>query len=72
VIDPTGDFAYFGTATFFPGQVVKIDLAGFSRVGALTLEAGEVGLYSAVMDPAGEFAYFGTRTWPGRVVKIGT
>jgi hypothetical protein len=69
VIDPTGQFAYFGTYTS-PGQVVKFDLTTFRRVGAITLEAGEDWLFSAVIDPAGQYAYFGTATSPGRVVKI--
>ncbi len=69
VIDPTGEFAYFGTFTF-PGRVVKIDLATFEVVDVLNLESGEDQLRSAVIDPAGEFAYFGTLTSPGRVVKV--
>ena len=44
--------------------------AGDSRVGALTLDSGEDGLYSAVIDPSGGYAYFGTFTWPGTVVKV--
>lgn len=69
IIDPTGEFVYFGCATS-PGRVVKIRLSDFSRVGALTFEAGENNLYSAVIDAAGAFAYFGCQTSPARVVKI--
>jgi putative cell wall-binding protein len=69
VIDPAGEFAYFGTVTS-PGQVVKIDLDTFTRVDAITLPAGENFLYSAVIDPGGGFAYFGTGTGPAQVVKV--
>jgi len=69
VIDPSGEFAYFGTFTS-PGRVVKVDLATFEVVDVLTLASGENELRSAVIDPSGEFAYFGTLTSPGRVVKI--
>ncbi len=69
VIDPTGEFAYFGTETV-PGRVVKIDLETFERIDAISLEGDEDALSSAVIDPTGEFAYFGTYTVPGRVVKI--
>ena len=76
VIDPAGKFAYFGTQTYdyTPAHVIKIDLATFTRVGTITLEAGETGLSIAAIDPAGGFAYFGTsfgsRTDPARVIKI--
>ncbi|MBI3088306.1 MAG: filamentous hemagglutinin N-terminal domain-containing protein [Candidatus Omnitrophica bacterium] len=69
VIDTTNGFAYFGTGQS-PGKVVKINLATFTRVGALTLNAGENGLTSAVIDPGAGFAYFGTYTSPGIVVKV--
>ena len=70
VIDPAGDFAYFG-ASGSPGRVVKIDLDTFERVGALTLAEGEQYLDAAVIDPAGDFAYFGTGDFTtGKVVKI--
>src|SRR5258708_32801844 len=42
----------------------------FSRVGALTLNAGEFALRSAVIDPAGGFAYFGTFSSPAMMVKV--
>lgn len=64
VIDPDGRYAYFGTDTE-PGIVVKVDLATFKRVGALTLNSMERFVHSAVMDPAGRYAYFGT--WGGIV-----
>ena len=65
-----GKHAYFGTATD-PVQVVKVDLATMSRVGALTLDLGEEEyLFSAVIDSDGKHAYFGTDTSPGRVVKV--
>lgn len=74
VIDPAGRYAYLGTSTP-PGQIVKIDLKTWQRVGTITLsdsegEAGERFLFSAAMDPAGRYAYFGTGDYPGKVVKI--
>jgi hypothetical protein len=68
VADATG-FAYFGAGTL-SGIIVKIRLSDFTRVGALTLDAGEYSPHSAVIDPAGGFAYFGLATSPGKVVKI--
>jgi hypothetical protein len=53
-----------------PAEGTATDLAGFERVGAVTLLLGENQLPSAVMDPAGDYAYFGTATSPGRVTKI--
>lgn len=74
VIDPAGRYAYFGTSTP-PGQIVKVDVQTWQRVGAITLAQGEGDdtegfLFSAVMDPAGHYAYFGTGTYPGKVIKI--
>jgi hypothetical protein len=71
-IDPTGSFAYVGTATS-PGRVVRIDLAAFSRTGALTLPTGESYPCVSVMDADGRFAYLGTDgggTGAGTVVKV--
>lgn len=74
VIDPAGRYAYFGTSTS-PGQIVKVDVQTWQRVGAITLAQGEGDdiesfLFSAVMDPAGHYAYFGTGTYPGKVIKV--
>jgi hypothetical protein len=69
VIDTGKRFAYFGTFTT-PGIVVKINLATFTRVGAITLKTGENVLTSAVIDPGRGLAYFGTNTSPGRVVRV--
>jgi len=69
VVDPSGQYAYFGTYTS-PGKVVKINLSDFTRVSAITLDSGENILHSAVIDPIGQYAYFGTWTWPGIIVKI--
>ncbi len=79
-----GAHAYFGTddtdpGRTDPGRVVKVqmsgatcaqgvDCGGMARVGAVTLEAGEDRLFSAVSD--GTHVYFGTLTSPGRVVKV--
>ncbi len=72
VIDLSGatNYAYFGTDTA-PGQIVKVNLNTFTRVGAATgIVAGEDNFTSAVIDTANQFAYFGTDTAPGKIVKI--
>ena len=46
VIDAAAGFAYFGTDDI-PGRVVKAKLSDFTRVSALTLNAGEDMLTSA-------------------------
>jgi uncharacterized repeat protein (TIGR01451 family) len=69
VIDTSAGFAYFGTWSD-PGKVVKVDLATFTRVGALTLNPGEGYIWSGVIDTSAGFAYFGTNTSPGQVVKV--
>jgi hypothetical protein len=72
VIDTAAGYAYFGTYAW--GSVVKVSLGSGSsaptRVGAVTLNAGEDVLHSAVIDPAAGYAYFGTYTSPGIVVKV--
>ena len=66
-------YAYFGTWTS-PGRVVKVALGAGTdpptRVGAVTLNAGENLLNNAVIDAVADYAYFGTKTMPGRVVKV--
>ncbi len=73
VIDPRGEYAYFGTGTY-PGKIVKVRLSDFTRVRSLT---AEYKLDAAVIDHRGEYAYFGTwRTgwsapyFPPKVVKV--
>ncbi len=75
VVDTTNGYAYFGTGALInPGRVIKVDLgtgdAPPTRVGALTLNAGEYGLTCGVIDTANSYAYFGTDTAPGQVVKV--
>lgn len=41
---------------------MKVRLSDFTRVGALTLEAGDAYVSPAVIDPVAGHAYFGTRT----------
>ena len=54
VIDPAGGFAYFGAGSAGTGgRVVKVRLSDFSRVSALTLNATEDFLFTAVY-PTGE------------------
>lgn len=72
VIDVTKGYAYLGTYTS-PGRVVKVALgdgaAPPSRIGALTLNAGEDNLSCAAIDVTNGYAYFGGATTPGRIVK---
>ena len=66
-----GNYAYFGTYTK-PGQIIKVDLSSFSRVGSLTLSSGEDELTTVVLDASGatHYAYFGCNTYPGKVIKV--
>ena len=54
--------------------MVKVQLGAGNalptRVGALTLLAGESFLKSAILDNINEYVYFGTETAPGIVVKV--
>lgn len=76
VIDEVEGFAYFGTGVptgdpvTHPARIVKVDLATFTLVDTLTLEAGEDRLPAAVIDPANGFAYFGVAASPARVVRV--
>ena len=75
VFDSVNNVALFGTDNnSSPATVVKVAFgtggAGPTRVGAVTLNAGETRLYSAVIDPSSGQALFGTFTSPGIVVKI--
>jgi hypothetical protein len=79
VIDPAGAYAYFATAgpnndpEVSRSRVVKIDLATFQRVGALTFSTGETEVHAAVIDAAGTYAYFAARgagNSPAAVVKV--
>lgn len=69
VMDPAGQYGYFGTNSQ-PGRVVRIDLDTFERVDAVQFSIDERQLRAAVIEPTGEYAYFGTDTSPGRVVKV--
>lgn len=69
VIDRNNGYAYFGTHTS-PGQIIKIDLNNFQRVGAITLKTDEGYLNAAVIDQSRGFAYFGTDTSPAKIIKI--
>lgn len=73
VIDVSRGHAYFVT-TNSPSAVVKVDLgvgsAAPTRIGSVTLNAGESGFTCGVIDPVSGFAYFGASTSPGLIVKI--
>lgn len=73
VIDPVNGFAYFASACSWMyrgcnafGNVVKVRLSDFSRVGTLA----NIGGSAAVSDISGGLAYFGTYTSPALVVKV--
>jgi|GEM_PF-3681223 len=76
VIDTDAGYAWFGTSNDFGFNecVIKVSLGEGanlpSRIGAVTLEAGEYGLQCATIDTSAGFAYFGTQTEPGKIVKI--
>ncbi len=74
VIDPAGRYAYFGTSSP-PGQLVKVDLQTWQRVGSIVMPdieggSGEGFLFSGVIESSGKYAYFGTGTYPAKVIKI--
>lgn len=65
VMDPDGDYAYFGTGT---NRVVRVRTNPFQRVGSISLHPSGYALTTALMDPDGEYAYFGTSE--GQVVRV--
>src|SRR2546428_1360990 len=75
-----GFWVVSGLRTRFVGLVLVFSMVAvsalipsvtaFTRVGALTLNAGENHLRSAVVDAAGGYVYVGTETAPGIVVKV--
>ena len=74
VIDPSAGYAYFGTYGSADGDhVIKVALgtddAAPTRVGAATLNEGEMFLTQAVIDTANGYAYFGTM-WADPVVVV--
>ena len=76
VLDSVNNVALFSTdyGSGVPAQVIKIAFgvggAPPTRVGAVTLNAGEERCYAAVIDPSTNQALFGTITTPAIVVKI--
>src|SRR5439155_18966 len=78
-LDPVGGFGYFGTDCWNcanpTGNIVKVRLSDFARVGSLVVNLKENQLASAVIAPVGGFAYFGTDCFnlcslPGTIVKV--
>src|SRR2546426_327024 len=77
LMDPAGDFGYFGTSTE-PGGIVKVALSSFSRVGGLTLEKEEDYPSVGILDENGGIGYFGVATqtkgpygsYQGSIVKV--
>ena len=67
-IDASNHFAYFGTINRNgkgePGKIVKVSLSDFTKVGELSLDAGEQNALAVVVDPLG-FAYVATRVASG-------
>ena len=80
VIDQPNGFAYF-CGRRIPGQIIKIRLSDFTRVGAIYLEAGQNQINGSVIDLPNGFAYFaccnafdepypGETTTPGQIIKV--
>lgn len=70
-IDHRHGYLYAGTAiSGGPEKIVKVRLADFQRVGALTLNAGEDSLSASFVDEAGDYLYVAARTNPGKIIKI--
>ncbi len=74
VIDSASGFLYIGTryiaANSWTGDVVKVRLSDFARVGALALNPSEDWLAPAVFDSSSGYAYFGTLGFPSEVIKV--
>ncbi len=74
VYDAANGIALFGTDTSTPCIIVKVAIGAAGqppvRVGAVTLNAGEIFVQSAVIDPANGVALFATNTNPSIIVKV--
>lgn len=77
VMDKANGHIYVGTdySGDGPARVIKFNMGTGdnppTRVGHITLEAGENDLRAGVIDTVNGFAYFGTHTFPGgKIVKI--
>lgn len=70
MIDPNGQYAWFGTYTSPGGR--SGSPVGLHASSRYHLSGGEdhIGHGSAVIDPTGQYAYFGTSTFDGWVVKV--
>ncbi len=70
VIDPSFNYAWFGTSN----RVVKFFLGEGDdpprRVGGITLNTSETSLRCAVIDPEAGYALFGTYSNPAHVIKV--
>ncbi len=69
VVDTTNGFAYFGTNTT-PGQIIKVQLSDFTRVGVLSGNSGEDSFVGSAIDVANGFAYFSTNEGTSNIVKV--
>jgi hypothetical protein len=61
VIDPLGNFAYYGTDT----SIVKVNLKTMTVHGSIILPNPEFDVQCALMDLEGNYAYFGVRLFLG-------
>lgn len=68
--NPIHNHGYFATNTQI-GTVVRVDLAGLSRLGAITFSLNAGPGYAAVFSSAGApAAYFGTWSSPGKIIRF--
>lgn len=69
IASPNGARAWVGLFTD-PGTIVQVDLATMKKTGAIILEPGEGGIFSASIDPSGNYGYFTVNRSPGCIVRI--
>ena len=70
VVDPGGQFAYFGGGTSPSGSyIVKIRLSDFTVATANTY-SDVVDFQTGAIDSSGQYAYFATNSNPGKISKI--
>jgi hypothetical protein len=74
LVDKNGTYAYVGAISHSAGnptggKILKIDLATFTQVAVLVLNADERPV-RGVMEPNEEYAYFCTESTPGKIVRV--
>jgi hypothetical protein len=71
VIDPSGEYAYFGSGANTPSQrrIFKVSLIT-GVITTITMPSGEFRFKCAIIDNQGKYAYFGMYTGNPKIVKI--